>query len=101
MDDADLDVILETARDLVRKRVIPHEAEIDATDEMPAGLREEAARMGLFGFAIPEEYGGLGLSMAQPCHYPGGIRVLAVEFARHRKDLLVHELAHRAEDFPL
>ena len=32
---------------------------------MPAGLREEAARMGLFGFAIPEEYGGLGLSMSQ------------------------------------
>jgi acyl-CoA dehydrogenase len=65
MDDADLDVILRTARDLVRERVIPHEAEIDATDEMPAGLREEAARMGLFGFAIPEEYGGLGLTMAQ------------------------------------
>jgi alkylation response protein AidB-like acyl-CoA dehydrogenase len=58
MDDADLDVILRTVRDLVRERVIPREAEIDATDEMPAGLREEAARMGLFGFAIPEEYGG-------------------------------------------
>jgi acyl-CoA dehydrogenase len=65
MDDADLEVILRTARELVRERVIPYEAQIDATDEMPAGLREEAARMGLFGFAIPEEYGGLGLSMAQ------------------------------------
>jgi len=65
MDDADLGAVLSSARDLVRNRVIPHEAEIDATDEMPAGLREEAARMGLFGFAIPEEYGGLGLSMAQ------------------------------------
>jgi acyl-CoA dehydrogenase len=28
-------------------------------------LRADAARMGLFGFAIPEEYGGLGLTMAQ------------------------------------
>jgi acyl-CoA dehydrogenase len=65
MDDADLDLILDTARELVRERVIPYEAEIDATDEMPAGLRDEAARMGLFGFAIPEEYGGLGLSMSQ------------------------------------
>ena len=65
MDDADLDLILGTVRELVRERVIPHEAEIDATDEMPAGLRDEAARMGLFGFAIPEEYGGLGLSMSQ------------------------------------
>jgi acyl-CoA dehydrogenase len=65
MDEADLTIVLRTARDLVRDRVIPHEADIDATDEMPAGLREEAARMGLFGFAIPEEYGGLGLTMAQ------------------------------------
>jgi acyl-CoA dehydrogenase len=65
MDDADLDSVLATARDLIRRRVIPSEADIDAADEMPAGLREEAARIGLFGFAIPEEYGGLGLSMAQ------------------------------------
>jgi acyl-CoA dehydrogenase len=65
MDDADLDAVLVTVRDLIRRRVIPHEADIDATDEMPAGLREEAARMGLFGFAIPEQYGGLGVSMAQ------------------------------------
>jgi acyl-CoA dehydrogenase len=65
MDEADLTMVLRTARRLVRDRVIPHEAEIDATDAMPAGLREEAARMGLFGFAIPEEYGGLGLTMAQ------------------------------------
>lgn len=65
MDDADLEPVLRTVRDLIRQRVIPYEAEIDATDEMPAGLREEAAQMGLFGFAIPEQYGGLGLSMAQ------------------------------------
>jgi len=65
MDNADLDEVIATVRSLVRDRVIPHEAEIDATDEMPAGLRQEAARMGLFGFAIPEEYGGLGLTMSQ------------------------------------
>src|SRR5882724_4509867 len=65
MDNADLEDVLDTVRSLVRDRVVPWEAEIDETDEMPAGLREEAARMGLFGFAIPEEYGGLGLSMKQ------------------------------------
>jgi acyl-CoA dehydrogenase len=65
MDDTDLGAVLGTVRDLIRRRVIPQEAAIDATDEMPAGLRAEAARIGLFGFAIPEEYGGLGLSMAQ------------------------------------
>jgi acyl-CoA dehydrogenase len=65
MDNADLEDVLDIVRSLVRDRVVPLEAEIDETDEMPAGLREEAARMGLFGFAIPEEYGGLGLSMSQ------------------------------------
>src|SRR5215475_6672440 len=65
MDNADLEVVIETVRELVRDRVIPREAEIDETDEMPPGLRDEAARMGLFGFAIPEQYGGLGLTMSQ------------------------------------
>jgi acyl-CoA dehydrogenase len=65
MDNADLDDVIATVRSLIRDRVIPREAEIDATDEMPAGLREEAAQMGLFGFTIPEEYGGLGLTVSQ------------------------------------
>ena len=30
---------------------------------MPEDIREAAKKMGLFGFALPEEYGGLGLSM--------------------------------------
>lgn len=65
MDDADLKLALETVRQFVRTHVIPHEAEIDETDELPDGLREAAAELGLFGFAIPEEFGGLGLSMTQ------------------------------------
>jgi acyl-CoA dehydrogenase len=65
MDNADLEDVIATVRSLIRDRVIPHEAQIDETDEMPAGLRQEAAQMGLFGFAIPEEYGGLGLTMSQ------------------------------------
>src|SRR5258708_39697586 len=73
MDDADLAEVLRTTRELIRERVIPHEAEIDATDEMPSGLRQEAARLGLFGFAIPEEYGGLGLSMAQEARLGKGL----------------------------
>ena len=65
MDNADLADVIDTVRSLIRDRVVPREAEIDETDEMPAGLREEAAQMGLFGFTIPEEYGGLGLTVSQ------------------------------------
>jgi acyl-CoA dehydrogenase len=65
MNDSDVKHVIETVRRLVRERVVPLEQQIDETDEMPAELIEAAAEMGLYGFAIPEEHGGLGLSMAQ------------------------------------
>ena len=36
-----------------------------ATDAIPADLRAQAADMGLFGYAIPQEWGGLGLDLVQ------------------------------------
>ncbi|MEH0554821.1 acyl-CoA dehydrogenase family protein [Streptomyces sp. B21-101] len=65
MDAADFSAVLSEVRRFVRDRVVPLEAEIDETDEMPADIREAAKKMGLFGFALPEEYGGLGLSMLE------------------------------------
>ncbi|GAB2861974.1 acyl-CoA dehydrogenase family protein [Actinocorallia aurea] len=65
MQDADVAEIVAAVRALVRERVVPREAEIDETDEMPPELRAAAAEMGLYGFALPEEHGGLGLTMAQ------------------------------------
>ncbi len=62
METAELEGILSTVRDFVRKEVVPREAEIDANDEMPESIRAKAKDMGLFGFTIPEAYGGLGLS---------------------------------------
>ncbi|MFD9321296.1 acyl-CoA dehydrogenase family protein [Streptomyces sp. NPDC060053] len=63
MDADDFTAVLSEVRRFVRERVVPLEAEIDETDEMPTDIREAAKKMGLFGFALPEEYGGLGLSM--------------------------------------
>lgn len=63
MDAAELDDVLATVRQFVRGQVMPFEAEIDDKDEVPAAIRDAAKAMGLFGFAIPEEHGGLGLSM--------------------------------------
>jgi acyl-CoA dehydrogenase len=65
VDSADLADILGMVRSFVRDVVVPAEDEIEETDAIPAGIREQAAAMGLFGFAIPEEYGGLGLSMSE------------------------------------
>ncbi|MFG2029184.1 acyl-CoA dehydrogenase family protein [Streptomyces sp. NPDC048825] len=63
MDATDFAAVLSEARRFVRERVVPLEADIDEKDEMPADIREAAKKMGLYGFALPEEYGGLGLSM--------------------------------------
>jgi acyl-CoA dehydrogenase len=65
VDSSDLEDILGTVREFVREVVVPAEDEIEEADAIPAPLREQAAAMGLFGFAIPEEYGGLGLSMSE------------------------------------
>ena len=63
MDAAELDGVLQTVRRFVRGEVVPRETEIDEKDEVPPALRETAKAMGLFGFAIPQSHGGLGLSM--------------------------------------
>lgn len=49
----------------VRTKVMPREIEIMTTDAIPADLRQQAAEMGLFGYAIPQEWGGLGLDLVQ------------------------------------
>jgi acyl-CoA dehydrogenase len=65
VDDQEVKDVLAAVRRLVREQVVPLETEIEDTDEIPDALRRAAIDMGLFGFAIPEQYGGLGLSMAQ------------------------------------
>ena len=57
--------ILRVTREFVRSRVVPRESEIMEADEVPADLRAAAAELGLFGYAIPQEWGGLGLDLTQ------------------------------------
>ncbi|MET9262060.1 acyl-CoA dehydrogenase family protein [Amycolatopsis sp. NPDC004079] len=57
--------ILDLVRDFVRAKVVPREQEIMDGNAIPADLRGQAAEMGLFGYAIPQEWGGLGLDLTQ------------------------------------
>jgi acyl-CoA dehydrogenase len=57
--------VLSQVRDFVRNRVVPREIEIMDGDAIPDDLRRQAAAMGLFGYAIPEEWGGIGLNLVQ------------------------------------
>ncbi|WP_110917454.1 acyl-CoA dehydrogenase family protein, partial [Mycolicibacterium holsaticum] len=57
--------ILAQTRHFVRTAVVPREQEILREDRVPDDLREQAKRMGLFGYAIPQQWGGLGLDLVQ------------------------------------
>src|SRR6201992_4293334 len=63
--DEDFQEFLAQTRHFVRTAVVPREQEILDEDRVPDDLREQAKKMGLFGYAIPQEWGGLGLNLMQ------------------------------------
>ncbi|BBU21889.1 acyl-CoA dehydrogenase family protein [Mycobacterium xenopi] len=63
--DEDFHEILAQTRRFVRTAVVPREREILANDKVPDDLRDQAKKMGLFGYAIPQKWGGLGLNLIQ------------------------------------
>ncbi|MGN7780109.1 acyl-CoA dehydrogenase family protein [Mycolicibacterium sp. 22603] len=63
--DADFADILTATKQFIRTQVVPRELEIMSADRVPDDLREQARSMGLFGYAIPQDWGGLGLNLVQ------------------------------------
>jgi acyl-CoA dehydrogenase len=61
----DFQDILSTTRQFVRSVVVPREQEIVDENRIPEDIREQAKGLGLFGYAIAQEWGGLGLNLAQ------------------------------------
>jgi len=65
LDPESFDLLLTTLRRYVAERLRPLEGRVGEEDEVPAAVVAEMKEMGLFGLSIPEEYGGLGLSMSE------------------------------------
>ncbi len=63
MDPSDLTDVLAAVRGFVRTEVVPLEERLDAEDAVPEKIIATCRDMGLYGFAIPEQYGGLGLTL--------------------------------------
>ena len=61
----EFDELIEVLRDFIRSEVMPAEAGIDESDEISERLITQAKEMGLYGYALPVEFGGLGLSVEQ------------------------------------
>ncbi|MGW2419639.1 acyl-CoA dehydrogenase family protein [Streptomyces sp. NPDC001709] len=58
--------IVRTMHDFVDKEVKPVARELEHTNTYPAALIEQMKQLGVFGLAVPEEYGGTPVSM--PCY---------------------------------
>ena len=63
--DSDFRDILDATRHFIRSVVMPRELEIMTENRVPDDIRDQTKKMGLFGYAIPQEWGGLGLNLAQ------------------------------------
>ena len=60
-----LNQFLHSISKFVRERLVPAENEVAENDAIPDDIVQEMKDMGLFGMTIPEEYGGLGLTMEE------------------------------------
>ena len=57
--------LIETVRRFVTEKCVPIEAKVAEEDRVPDAIVAEMRELGLFGISIPEEYGGLGLTMEE------------------------------------
>lgn len=64
-DEETIQALVATVERFVTERLRPLEAEVSETDQIPPDVVQDMREMGLFGLTIPEEFGGLGLTMEE------------------------------------
>jgi acyl-CoA dehydrogenase len=57
--------LLDTIARFVNERLVPMEAHVAETDQIPDDVVADMKELGLFGMSIPEAYGGMGLTMEE------------------------------------
>jgi acyl-CoA dehydrogenase len=60
-----LQILLDSLRQFVGEVLIPRENEVADTDAIPQDIVGQMQAMGLFGLTLPEEFGGLGVTMEE------------------------------------
>jgi acyl-CoA dehydrogenase len=81
MDSETFDQFIDQLRRYVRERLVPAENEVIAADRIPEAILAEMREMGLFGFTMPEEFGGAGMNIKQ---YTRTIRELSYAMPCYR-----------------
>lgn len=80
IDQESFDLLLTSVQRFVRERLVPAENLVEEHDEVPTDIVDDMKAMGLFGLSIPEEYGGIGLSMSQECRVAYEVGQTALAF---------------------
>ena len=57
--------LIETVRRFVREKCVPIESKVSEDDRVPDSIITEMRELGLFGLSIPQDFGGLGLTMEE------------------------------------
>ncbi len=60
-----MNVFVDSVQRFVRERLVPAEELVADTDKIPDDIAQAMKDMGLFGLTVPEEFGGLGLTMEE------------------------------------
>lgn len=64
-DQETLNLLLDTISRFVRERLVPAEPIVSETDHIPDEIVAGMKELGLFGLSLPEEHGGMGLTMEE------------------------------------
>jgi acyl-CoA dehydrogenase len=62
-----LRIMQDTIRRFVNQELDPISQKVEEEDQIPEDIVQQMRELGLFGLAIPEEYGGLGLGTVGEC----------------------------------
>jgi len=65
MDAETFSILKDTVQRFVEERLMPNEDRVENEDAVPEDIIQEMRDLGLFGMTVPEEYGGLGLTMSE------------------------------------
>jgi len=60
-----LDNLVSTVGRFVDEQLIPREREVAESDAIPTDIAQAMRDLGMFGLTLPEEYGGMGLTMEE------------------------------------
>ena len=65
MDAETFSILKDTVQRFVEERLMPNEDRVENEDAVPEEIIQEMRDLGLFGMTVPEEFGGLGLTMSE------------------------------------